>query len=223
MHEWTTILAAVRVGGWVVYPLALLAFLAIAIVLDRAYVFVRFGSMPAALRTAVDVAVAKPETNPDTSPDFGAIHASGHAPAQNAFMRMSTPWSRESGAPLWLREANAQSIASQIERDMSKGFWVLETIVTAAPLLGLLGTLVGMMHSFQLFGGQGLVDPAGVTGGVAQSLVATAIGLVVALFALFAFNYFSRRLERLMDELESFASAGQVSIRLAYSTPGEHA
>jgi biopolymer transport protein ExbB len=123
-----------------------------------------------------------------------------------------------------LREANAQSIAAQIERDMSKGFWVLETIVTAAPLLGLLGTIVGMMHSFQLFGGTGLVDPAGVTGGVAQSLVATAIGLVVALFALFAFNYFSRRLERLMDELESFANArlGEIRLAAAAAAAGAH-
>jgi biopolymer transport protein ExbB len=133
---------------------------------------------------------------------------------------MNAPWLPDPSIPLWLREANAQSVASQIERDMSKGFWVLETIVTAAPLLGLLGTIVGMMHSFQLFGGTGLVDPAGVTGGVAQSLVATAIGLVVALFALFAFNYFSRRLERLMDELESFANARLGEIRLATVVAG---
>lgn len=97
---------------------------------------------------------------------------------------------------------------------MSRGFWVLETIVTAAPLLGLLGTIVGMMHSFQLFGGNGLVNPGGVTGGVAQSLVATAIGLVVALFALFAFNYFSRRLERLIDDLEVHANERLSEIRL---------
>ena len=98
---------------------------------------------------------------------------------------------------------------------MGRGLWVLETIVTAAPLLGLLGTIVGMMHSFQLFGGQGLVNPGGVTGGVAQSLVATAIGLVVALFALFAFNYFSRRLERMMDDLEAFATEELANVRLA--------
>lgn len=118
------------------------------------------------------------------------------------------PWAPDPSVPQWLREAKAQSVAAQIERDMSKGFWVMETIVTAVPLLGLLGTIAGMMHSIQLFGGDGLVDPGGATGGVAQSLVATAIGLVVALFALFAFNYFSRRLKRLMDELESFANTG---------------
>jgi biopolymer transport protein ExbB len=97
----------------------------------------------------------------------------------------------------------------------------LETIVTAAPLLGLLGTIVGMMHSFQLFGGNGLVNPGGVTGGVAQSLVATAIGLVVALFSLFAFNYFSRRLERLIDDLEVHANERLNEIRLKAESAGE--
>jgi len=87
-------------------------------------------------------------------------------------------------------------------------------------LLGLLGTIVGMMRSFQLFGGNGLVNAGGVTGGVAQSLVATAIGLVVALFALFAFNYFSRRLERLIDDLEVHANERLSEIRLQAESAG---
>ncbi|MFM0403616.1 MotA/TolQ/ExbB proton channel family protein [Paraburkholderia aspalathi] len=207
MQDWTSVLAAVRVGGWVIYPLTILAILAVAIALDRAYVFLRFGRLSGTLRGTHEIAAAG-----------SALDWAGRlkdVSSQNAFRRMSAQWAPDPSVPLWLREAKAQSVAAQIERDMSKGFWVLETIVTAAPLLGLLGTIVGMMHSFQLFGGDGLVDPGGVTGGVAQSLVATAIGLVVALFALFAFNYFSRRLERLMDELESFANARLSEIRLA--------
>lgn len=212
MQEWTHVAATLRVAGWVLYPLTVLAVLAVAITLERAYVFLRFGRLPAATAGAhnIDASGARRDWA-----DRLAV-----APGQNAFRRMSTPWEPDHGLPLWLREAKAESIASQIERDMSKGFWVLETIVTAAPLLGLLGTIVGMMHSFQLFGGNGLVDPGGVTGGVAQSLIATAIGLVVALFALFAFNYFSRRLERLMDELESFANARLCEIRLAAAPAG---
>jgi biopolymer transport protein ExbB len=80
-----------------------------------------------------------------------------------------------------------------------------------------------MMHSFQLFGGNGLVNPGGVTGGVAQSLVATAIGLVVALFSLFAFNYFSRRLERLIDDLEVHANERLNEIRLKGESAGKPA
>ena len=196
MQDWAGITAAAQVGGWVVYPLTLLAVLAIAIAIDRAYMFVRFASQP------------------------GADAGTHTLPAQHAFKRLDETVIAPAGTPLWLVEARAQSIATRIERDMSRGFWVLETIVTAAPLLGLLGTIVGMMHSFQLFGGNGLVNPGGVTGGVAQSLVATAIGLVVALFALFAFNYFSRRLERLIDDLEVHANERLNEIRLKAESAG---
>jgi biopolymer transport protein ExbB len=216
MQDWTSVLAAVRVGGWVIYPLTVLAILAVAITLERAYVFLRFGRLPGTQGNAHTITHEIPA--PGSALDWAGRLKD--ASSQNAFRRMSAPWTPDPSVPLWLREAKAQAVASQIERDMSKGFWVLETIVTAAPLLGLLGTIVGMMHSFQLFGGDGLVDPGGVTGGVAQSLVATAIGLVVALFALFAFNYFSRRLERLMDELESFANARLSEIRLADTPAG---
>ncbi|MFT4066155.1 MotA/TolQ/ExbB proton channel family protein [Paraburkholderia sp.] len=211
MNDWTTFAGAVQLGGWVIFPLSVLAVLAITIVIDRAYVFLRFARTPAtATRPATD----------------GGVHARPLAgdldllPPRHVFRRLSVPLADRPAAPIWYREAKTEAVAATIERDMSKGFWVLETIVTAAPLLGLLGTIVGMMHSFRLFGGNGLVNPGGVTGGVAQSLVATAVGLVVALFSLFAFNYFSRRLERLMDELESFANERLSEIRLAAEGQG---
>jgi biopolymer transport protein ExbB len=197
MQDLGGIIAAARVGGWVVYPLTLLAVLAIAITIDRAYVFARFAGGPSTRAATL--------------------------PAQHAFRRLDATFVTHPGTPLWLYETRAQSLATRIERDMSRGFWVLETIVTAAPLLGLLGTIVGMMHSFQLFGGSGLVNPGGVTGGVAQSLVATAIGLIVALFALFAFNYFSRRLERLIDDLEVYANERLSEIRLGAEHAATHA
>jgi biopolymer transport protein ExbB len=59
-----------------------------------------------------------------------------------------------------------------------------------------------------------------VTGGVAQALIATAIGLVIALVALFVFNFFSRRIDRLMDELESFANESLSDLRLASESAG---
>ena len=207
MQEWTGFIAAMRTGGWIMYPLSVLGVLALTIIIERAYAFARFASAPARL--------FQPASADDECLDTLAPH--------HAFRRMAAPWLSDPASPLWLREASAQAIASQIERDMGRGLWLLETIVTAAPLLGLLGTIVGMMKSFQLFGGNGLVDPGGVTGGVAQSLVATAIGLIVAVFALFAFNYFSRRLERLMDELELFANARLSALRLQHEARGERA
>jgi biopolymer transport protein ExbB len=92
---------------------------------------------------------------------------------------------------------------------------VLETIVTAAPLLGLLGTIIGMMHSFKLIGNKGLVDPTGVTGGVAQALIATALGLFIALIALFAFNFFSRQQSQVLDEMERLGTRLVDNIRMS--------
>jgi biopolymer transport protein ExbB len=211
MKDWTTFLGAVQLGGWVIYPLSVLAILAITIVVDRSYVFMRFAHTPDTGGWAA--AAGGVSSGP-------LIEGLDSLPARHVFRRLSVSLTGRPAAPLWYREAKTEAIAATIERDMSRGFWVLETIVTAAPLLGLLGTIVGMMHSFQLFGGNGLVNPGGVTGGVAQSLVATAVGLVVALFSLFAFNYFSRRLERLMDELESFANEHISEIRLASEGQG---
>ncbi len=211
MNDWTTFLGAVQLGGWVIYPLSVLAILSITIVIDRAYVFLRFA------RTPDTGGRASAPAGMSSEPVIETLDA---LPARHVLRRLSVPLADRLDAPIWYRESKTEAIAATIERDMSKGFWVLETIVTAAPLLGLLGTIVGMMRSFQLFGGDGLVNPGGVTGGVAQSLVATAVGLVVALFSLFAFNYFSRRLERLMDELESFANERIGEIRLASEGQG---
>jgi biopolymer transport protein ExbB len=100
---------------------------------------------------------------------------------------------------------------SLIERSLGRWLWILETTVTAAPLLGLLGTIIGMIRAFKLFGAEGLVDPRGVTGGVAEALIATAVGLLIALVALFAYNYFSHRQAQVMDELEQLAPASSIT------------
>ena len=115
---------------------------------------------------------------------------------------------------MWWVESRAAAEASLIERSLGRWLWVLETIVTAAPLLGLLGTIIGMIRAFRLFGAEGLVDPRGVTGGVAEALVATAAGLFIAIVALLAFNYFSQRLAQVMDELEQLGTRLVDALRL---------
>jgi len=116
--------------------------------------------------------------------------------------------------PAWWVESRAADEASLIEKALGRWLWILETIVTAAPLLGLLGTITGMVRAFKLFGNQGLVDPGGVTGGVAEALIATAVGLFIALVALFAFNYFSYRQAQVMDEMERLGTRMIDHIRL---------
>ena len=98
--------------------------------------------------------------------------------------------------PAWWVESRAGDEAGAIEKTLGRGLWVLETVVTAAPLMGLLGTITGMMQSFKVIGASSLVAPTQVTAGVAQALIATALGLLIAIFALFGFN-FSRARNRM--------------------------
>ena len=80
--------------------------------------------------------------------------------------------------------------------------WVLDTIVTMAPLLGLLGTIIGMFNAFQVLGDPGSA-PTKVTGGVAEALLATASGLFIAILGLFFFNALSNRVRVIMHQLET--------------------
>ncbi len=84
----------------------------------------------------------------------------------------------------------------------SQGLPTLDTIITLAPLLGLLGTVTGMVRAFGLLGKRELEAPAVITGGIAEALIATGFGLGIAIVALIPFNYLGARVEEARHEIE---------------------
>jgi biopolymer transport protein ExbB len=106
-------------------------------------------------------------------------------------------------APAKAMEAKAQAEIPVLKSRLG----VLDTIVTLAPLLGLLGTVVGMIGSFDVMSEVGMGQPHAVTGGVAEALIATATGLLIAILTLISYNYFTAKVEREMDRMEHFSSS----------------
>ena len=106
----------------------------------------------------------------------------------------------------------AMQVQAGVELQRSGRFQsVMDTAITLAPLLGLLGTVTGIMHSFNFVGNEELAA-AKVSGGIAEALIATAGGLGVAIFTLVPFNYFSGRISRLQFELENAMTNTEVLV-----------
>ncbi len=99
--------------------------------------------------------------------------------------------------------SNALLLAANQElKRFSQGLSTLDTIITLAPLLGLLGTVTGMIRAFGLLGNKELEAPTVITGGISEALIATAFGLLIAVIALIPFNYLNSRLEDARHEIE---------------------
>ena len=106
-------------------------------------------------------------------------------------------------APVKAMEAAVQAQIPALKSRLG----TLDTIITLAPLLGLLGTVVGMIGSFDIMSEAGMGQPHSVTGGVAEALIATATGLLIAILTLIPYNYFTARVEKEMDAMEHFSSS----------------
>ena len=119
----------------------------------------------------------------------------------------------------------ALQVAAGIEIKRAGRFLVvMDTLVTLAPLLGLLGTITGLIRSFSFLGNEELAVQA-VTGGIAEALIATACGLGIAIFALIPFNFFTSRVSNLEFELQTAATNLEVMLeanaRAKATRPGD--
>ena len=92
--------------------------------------------------------------------------------------------------------------ANQELKRFNRGLSILDTVITLAPLLGLLATVTGMIHAFGLLGHKELDSPTVITGGIAEALIGTAFGLAIAIVALIPFNYMNSQMEEARHEIE---------------------
>lgn len=93
---------------------------------------------------------------------------------------------------------------------MKRGLTVLDTIITMAPLLGILGTVIGIIQSFDMLGQMGIEDPKSVTVGIAQALITTAAGLTIALGTIIPFNYFVALVGKATKNLEKYTTSLEI-------------
>ena len=89
---------------------------------------------------------------------------------------------------------------------LDRNLWILDTAVTLGPLLGLLGTIIGMVESFNVLGASGTSNPNGVTGGIGHALTATACGLTIAIICVIFLNYFNKRIRMTVNQFDLIKS-----------------
>lgn len=189
-------------GGPVMWPLLLTSIIAVAVVVERILFLIGESRQrdPKVLNTILTLVEA------GKADEAAAAGSSSQDPVVQVLV--SGLQSRgESYTNAILRKAN------EILKSYNRGLSTLDTIITLAPLLGLLGTVTGMIRAFGLIGNQEIGMPATITGGIAEALIATAFGLGIAILALIPFNYLNARQEEVRHEIEDAAS--QLEILLA--------
>ncbi|MFN0008215.1 MAG: MotA/TolQ/ExbB proton channel family protein [Planctomycetota bacterium] len=188
-------------GGPIMWPLLAASILALGTVIERLFFLMREKMKRDSV--ALDHFFAAIGRNdPSAAADiakgsrFYVLRALGYALTHD-----------EQSLPHALMYAQAQEM-----KRFRRGIPILDTVITLAPLLGLLGTVTGMMGSFSIIGGE-LSAPGAITGGIAEALIATAFGLGIAITALIPFNYLNTRAEEANHELESAGAQLELLVR----------
>jgi len=187
-------------GGPIMYPIVIVSILALTVVLERIFWWSREGARKrtATLNRVYDAIQA------DDLKRASEIAADSHDP------RIRVIYEGLNHQHESMQGALQLAAALELQR-ASRFLPVMDTIITLAPLLGLLGTVTGIMGAFNAVHGELNMDA--VSGGIGEALIATACGLGIAMFALIPYNYFSSRVEFLKFELETAATNVEVMIR----------
>lgn len=184
-------------GGPIMWPILTLSVIAVAVALERAWFWGRLHRRAERRRMGRIVEALRGGHRDRVT----ALLGRDASPYADVIQRLLDEGATEAVAVEVVEEERPR-----LERFMN----VLSTIVTAAPMLGILGTVLGIIRSFQLLGAsQTLVDPRQVSVGIAEALITTAAGLIVALIALFPFMVFRAQTERALGRIEAIVAAAQ--------------
>jgi biopolymer transport protein ExbB len=191
-QAWGNLAAIVIQGGLVMIPLLASSVVALTVVVERCFFWRR-----RRLRRG--------------ERDILALVEEGELPqAMQAASTSQHPVARVLGAGIAAKHLSpgvAMQVAAQAELSQARRYLpILDTIITLAPLLGLLGTITGMISAFGIVSAAGLGQPQAITGGIAEALIATATGLLIAIMTLIPYNYLRSKAERLTDVLEEQAT-----------------
>ena len=184
-------------GGPFVWPIIVIALIAAILIAERAYALLRLRS-PLALAERVLTAVRQHNIS-----DAMALVQDRRIPMARILYAPLHHWQDGHEA----REAAATSALIQEEQQLGRSLRILAALAGAAPLLGLLGTVSGMIATFAVIGDHGTGDPRLIGGGISQALITTQLGLIVAVPVLIMHAWLARMCERRLSMLEQAASA----------------
>lgn len=186
----------IKSGGWVMALIIPCSIAALAIIGERLWSLQKKIVMPSNLLPQVQQWLARKELNDQ----------------RLALLRESSPLGRVLAAGLVNRKHSREVIREAIEDsgrhvapDLERYLRMLGTIAAISPFLGLLGTVLGMIEMFSGIGSRGVGDPSIVANGIAQALVATASGLLVAIPSLMFYRYLRGRVNELLVDMEQEA------------------
>jgi len=103
-----------------------------------------------------------------------------------------------------------ESAGAEKVREMRRYMAVLDSMITLAPLLGILGTVTGIISSFEMLSSVGIENPQAVTAGIAEALITTAAGLTIAIPSVFLYNYFTSRVEDAVITIEKYGTSLEI-------------
>jgi biopolymer transport protein ExbB len=199
-----TMMELFHAGKWIMWPILVVSFLLVTVAIER--ILFIFRENRRREPELVDKMLEKVESN-DIE---GAVELGKKSQDYVARILVYALTHKEHS----LGNAFTRAANQEMQR-FSQGLPTLDTCITAAPLLGLLGTVTGMMGTFGALGegGGDIASAAGkITGGVAEALIATACGLLIAIMGLLPFNYLNARTEEARHDIEDASNSLEIII-----------